>query len=96
MFVRTEWNDTVEIYNDDEVSVKPKGNVQWLLFVVDDDDEDNEDNDDDDVEINIGMFESVDEANKALISLREAIGTDLGWDFNQYVKASREQVETDE
>lgn len=93
MFVRTEWNDTVEIYNDDEVSVKPKGNVQWLLFVVGDDDDDNED---DDAEINIGMFENVDEANKALISLREAIGADLGWDFNQYVKASREQVETDE
>ena len=39
MFVRTEWNDTVEIYNDDEVNVKPRGNKQWLLFVVDDDDD---------------------------------------------------------
>ena len=87
MFVRTEWNDTVEIYNDDEVSVKPEGNMQWLLFVVDDD---NDDNDDDDAEIRIGMFESVDEANKALISLREAIRANLGWDFNQYLKASKE------
>lgn len=48
-------------------------------------DDDNEDNDDDDAEINIGMFESVDEANKALISLRETMRADLGWDFNQYV-----------
>ena len=87
MFVRTEWNDTVEIYKSDEVSVKPKGNTQWLLFVVENDD-DAEINDDD-AEINIGIFESVDKANKALISLRKAIEANLGWDFNQYQKESR-------
>ena len=88
MFVRTEWNDTVEIYVTDEVGVKPKGNAQWLLFTAD--------NDNDEDEINIGIFESVNKANKALISLRQAIQANLGWDFDQYLKESREQVETDE
>ena len=80
MFVRNEWDDTVEIYKTDEVSVKPKGNTQWLLFMV---------GDVDDTEINIGIFESVGEANKALISLRQAIQASLGWDFNQYRKESK-------
>ena len=38
MFVRTEQNKTVEIYNSDEVHVKPTGNAQWTLYTVDDED----------------------------------------------------------
>ena len=91
MFVRTEWDDTLEVYNSGEVSVKPTGNAQWVLFL---DCEENEGDEED--ETNIGIFDNVDQANDALTSLRKAIGADLGWDFNQYVTASREQVETDE
>ena len=88
MFVRSEWNDTFEVYNSNEVSVKPTGNTQWVLFIDSEDDGEGE--------TNIGIFDNVDKANEALISLREAIGADLGWDFNQHLKASREQEEGDE
>jgi len=37
----------------------------------------------------IGDFDTVDEANRALISIRKAIEADLGWDFNAYEKQCR-------
>ncbi|MDE0326813.1 MAG: hypothetical protein OXN27_23040 [Candidatus Poribacteria bacterium] len=80
MFVRTESNEALEVYNANEVSVKPSGNAQWVLFLDCEEDE-----------ANIGIFDDVDQANDALTSLRRAIEVNLGWDFNQYRKASREE-----
>ena len=73
MFVRTEHSETIEIHDDQGVSVKPTGKTSWLLFTVADGEE-----------IPIGVVDHIEEANDALISLREAIQADLGWDFKQY------------
>ena len=35
-------------------------------------------------EMPIGVVDHIEEANAALISIREAIQADLGWDFKQY------------
>ena len=74
MFVRTERNETIEIHENQGVSVKPTGKTSWLLFTVADGEE-----------IAIGVIDHIEEANEALVSLREAIQADLGWDFKQYI-----------
>ena len=76
MFVRTERNETIEIHGDQGVSVKPTGKASWLIFTVADGEE-----------IPIGVVDHIEEANAALVSLREAIEADLGWDFKQYFEA---------
>ena len=76
MFVRTERNETIEIHGDQGVSVKPTSKASWLIFTVADGEE-----------IPIGVVDHIEEANAALVSLREAIKTDLGWDFKQYFEA---------
>ena len=73
MFVRTEHNETIEIHGDQGVSVKPTGKASWLIFTMADGEE-----------IPIGIVDHIEEANAALVSLREAIAADLGWDFKQY------------
>ena len=75
VFVRTARNETLEIHADQAVSVKPTGKASWLLFTVVDGEE-----------VAIGSIDHIEEANAALVSLREAIQADLGWDFRQYIE----------
>lgn len=75
VFVRTERNETMEIHGNQKVSVKPTGKTSWLLFTVADGEE-----------MPIGVVDHIEEANAALISIREAIQADLGWDFKQYIE----------
>ena len=75
MFVRTARNETLEIHANQAVRVKPTGKASWLLFTVVDGEE-----------VAIGSIDHIEEANAALVSLREAIQADLGWDFRQYIE----------
>ena len=75
VFVRTARNETLEIHADQAVRVKPTGKASWLLFTVVDGEE-----------VAIGSIDHIEEANAALVSLREAIQADLGWDFRQYIE----------
>lgn len=75
VFVRTERNETIEIHGHQGVGVKPTGKTSWLIFTVTDGEE-----------IAIGVIDHIEEANAALVSLREAIQADLGWDFRQYIE----------
>lgn len=75
MFIRNEQKEVVEIYSDNQdIFARPVANESWELIVTDEDGE----------ELDIGIFDNVEEANSALISLRSAVEDDLGWDFNYY------------
>ena len=86
MFVRTEDDRYLEIYdeNDDQPYVKPDSAPEWGLFI---DNIEFEDDEDDEETTTIATFRTVADANSALRSLRTAIELDHGWDAIEFKKS---------
>ena len=77
MYIRTEGNETWEIYDEDDnqAYVMPNSDTEWGLFINDDEDE---------KPITIATFKTVKEANSALRDLKKAIEDEEGWDAIEY------------
>lgn len=78
MYITTEDDEYLEIQEDDDPYVKPSSETSEWELLVDIEDEAGEET------IIIATFETVEEANDALNSLREAIDEDEGWDVRKF------------
>ena len=73
MIVGMQCGKSIEINECNAVDIRKTSNDKWMLYMVVDD-------------WSIGILDNLDEAAKALDSLKLFIGIGQDWDFNQYIK----------
>ena len=84
MYIMTQENKKIQVTTETAVQAEPV-NEKWQVVRKKTD------------KVDLGIiatFDTVREANRALVSIRQAIASDLGWDFNEYEKQS--PVESEE